>query len=479
MLGNALAALEATAVAPALPTAVSELGGIARLSWVFSAYLLTSTTTVPLYGKLADLYGRRRIFHVAVALFLLGSALSGMSHSIGQLIVFRAVQGLGAGGVQPIALTIVADIFDLEERGRMQGLFSGVWAAASLVGPFLGGVITVALSWRWIFYLNLPLGLASSLLLHRFLREKSARREHRLDILGTTVLTIAVTLLLLGMTEGPEVWGWGDARTLALLAGALAGLGAFLWQERRAPEPMLPLALFDNRVISVSSAGNALIGAHLFAITAYVPMFAQGVLGGTAVDAGTTLAPILLGWPIASTLAGRLITRVSYRRMNLAGAALLALGTALLVHAGRSSTGRTEIMVAMMIAGCGLGLLSTPFLIAVQSAVSWGQRGVATSTVLFFRTIGGAIGVAALGTLFNARLGVAPSAVNDALRPDLRARLAPAALAELTGAIRGSLASVYLVLAVLGALSIAIAWLFPPGTATALALREADAEIAG
>lgn len=480
MLGNALAALEATAVAPALPTAVSELGGIARLSWVFSAYLLTSTTTVPLYGKLADLYGRRRIYHVAVALFLLGSALSGMSHSIGQLIVFRAIQGLGAGGVQPIALTLVADIFELEERGRMQGLFSGVWAAASLVGPFLGGVVTVALSWRWIFYLNLPLGLASSLLLHRYLHEERARREHRLDILGTTVLTAAVTLLLLGMTEGPEAWGWGDARTVGLLAGAALGLAAFLWQERRAPEPMLPLALFGNRVISVSSAGNALIGAHLFAITAYVPMFAQGVLGGSAVDAGTTLAPILLGWPIASTLAGRLITRVSYRRMNLAGGALLAFGTALLAHAGASgAAGRTEIMIAMLIAGCGLGLLSTPFLIAVQSAVPWRQRGVATSTVLFFRTIGGAVGVAALGTLFNARLGVAPSAINDALRPDLRARLAPAALAELTGAIRGALASVYLVLAILGALSIAIAWLFPPGTATALALREADAEIAG
>ncbi len=484
MLGNALAALEATAVAPALPTAVSELGGISRLSWVFSAYLLTSTTTVPLYGKLADLYGRRRIYHAAVALFLLGSALSGMSHSIGQLIVFRAVQGLGAGGVQPIALTVVADIFELEERGRMQGLFSGVWAAASLVGPFLGGVITVALTWRWIFYLNLPLGLASSLLLHRYLREEKGRRSHRLDLLGTAILTTAVTLLLLGMTEAPEAWGWGDARTLALLGGSLLGLAAFLWQERRAPEPMLPLSLFRSRVISVSAMGNAIIGAHLFAITAYVPMFAQGVLGGTAIDAGTTLAPILLGWPIASTLAGRLITRVSYRKMNLVGGALLAIGTALLAHAGGwggngAGGGRGEIMVAMLVAGCGLGLLSTPFLIAVQSAVPWGQRGVATSTVLFFRTIGGALGVATLGTLFNARLGVPPAAVNDALRPDLRAHLAPPALAALTGAIRGALGSVYLVLALLGALSILIAWLFPPGTATALALREADVEIAG
>ncbi len=484
MLGNALAALEATAVAPALPTAVAELGGVARLSWVFSAYLLTSTTTVPLYGKLADLYGRRRTFHAAVALFLLGSALSGMSHSIGQLIVFRAIQGLGAGGVQPIALTVVADIFALEERGRMQGLFSGVWAAASLVGPLLGGFITIALSWRWIFYLNVPLGLASSLLLQRYLKEERGRREHQLDLLGTATLTAAVTLLLLGLTEGPELWGWGDGRTLGLFAGAALGLAAFLWHEWRAPEPMLPLALFKNRVISVSAAGNAIIGAQLFAITAYVPMFAQGVLGGSAVDAGTTLAPILIGWPITSTLAGRLITRVSYRRLNLFGAALLAAGTALLAYAGRAGgSGRMEVMVAMMVAGCGLGFLSTPFLIAVQSAVTWGERGVATSTVLFFRTIGGAIGVAALGALFNAHLvrggggGVADA--NAALDPALRAHLAPAALAQVTAAIRAGLDSVYLVLAVVGALSIGIALLFPPGTATALALREANAEIAG
>ncbi len=492
MLGNALAALEATAVAPALPTAVAELGGVARLSWVFSAYLLTSTTTVPLYGKLADLYGRRRIFHAAVAIFLLGSALSGMAHSIGQLIVFRAIQGIGAGGVQPIALTVVADIFALEERGRMQGLFSGVWAAASLIGPLLGGFITIALSWRWIFYLNVPLGLASSLLLQRYLKEEHGRREHQLDILGTVTLTIAVTFLLLGVTEGPELWGWGDGRTLGLFLGAALGLAVFLWHERRAPEPMLPLALFKNRVISVSAAGNAIIGAQLFAITAYVPMFAQGVLGGTAVDAGTTLAPILIGWPITSTLAGRLITRVSYRRMNLVGAALLAAGTALLAHAGGLGGaswggGRGEIMLAMLVAGAGLGFLSTPFLIAVQSAVPWRERGVATSAVLFFRTIGGAIGVAALGALFNARLaagaagagGASKDSVDAALDPALRASLSPALLRHLEEAIRGGLDSVYLVLAAVGALSLGIALLFPPGTATVLALREAEAEIAG
>ncbi|HXU31596.1 MAG TPA: MFS transporter, partial [Thermoanaerobaculia bacterium] len=221
MLGSLLAALEATAVAAAVPTAVGSMGGVSRYSWVFSAYLLTSTTTVPLYGKLADLYGRRRIYLIAVALFVGGSALSGFSGSLGQLIVFRAIQGLGAGGLMPVAATVIGDIFTLDERGKMQGLFAAVWAFASLVGPLVGGLLTDALSWRAIFFLGVPFGILSAVMLHRHLREEATRREHRLDLLGTVLLTLAVTLLLLGLIEGPEVWGWGDPRTLGTLAGAV------------------------------------------------------------------------------------------------------------------------------------------------------------------------------------------------------------------------------------------------------------------
>ena len=244
LFGMFLAALEATAVAAAVPTAVGEMGSVSRLSWVYSIYLLTSTTTVPLFGKLADLYGRRITYHVAVSLFLAGSVLCGMAGSFEQLILFRAVQGLGAGGVQPIGITIIGDIYTLEERGRMQALFSGIWAVASLIGPLLGGWITDAFSWRWIFYLNLPFGVASAWMLHRHLQERKQRREHGLDVLGTVSLTVAVTLLLLALVEGPEVWGWTDPRTLGLFAGSVASLVLFLWQERRAAEPMLPLDLF-------------------------------------------------------------------------------------------------------------------------------------------------------------------------------------------------------------------------------------------
>jgi len=467
LLGMFLAALEATAVAAAVPTAVGELGGVSRYSWVFSVYLLTSTTTVPLFGKLADLYGRKRTYQVAVAFFLVGSALSGLARSFGQLVIFRAIQGLGAGGVMPVAITIVGDIYSLEERGRVQGAFSGVWALASLIGPLLGGIITDALSWRWIFYLNVPFGLVSAWMLHRWLREETGRTEHRLDVLGTVSLTAAVTLLLLALIEGPESWGWSDARTLGLLAGSAAGLALFFWQERRAPEPMLPLDLFKNRLIAVASAGNVLLGALLFSITAYVPMFGQGVLGGTAVDAGSILAPILIGWPIASTLAGRMLLRVGYRTMSVGGATLTVAGSLLLARAGAATT-RLEVMAAMLVIGLGLGFLSMPYLLGVQSAVPWQRRGVATSSVQFFRNIGGAVAVAALGALLNARLRAiaGPGAdANAVLDPALRTRLAPATVHHLVSALLHGIQGVFIALAGLAVVSFAVALLFPRGSA--------------
>lgn len=469
-----LAALEATAVAAAVPTAVGELGGVSHYSWVFSVYLLTSTTTVPLFGKLADLFDRQRTYQWAVFIFLVGSALCGIAGSFTQLVVFRAIQGLGAGGVMPVAITITGDIYTLEERGRIQGLFSGVWALASLMGPLLGGLITDAFSWRWIFYLNIPFGLVSAWMLHRWLHEETPRRRHRLDVLGTVSLTAAVTLLLLALIEGPGAWGWADARTLGLLAGAALGLAVFFWQERRTPEPMLPLDLFRNRLIAVSSLGNTLLGALLYAITAYVPMFSQGVLGGTAVDAGTILAPILIGWPIASILAGRLLMRMGYRTMTLIGGVFVVAGTVLLACTGAETT-RTGVMVAMMIVGLGLGFVSMPYLLGVQNAVPWNRRGVATSSVQFFRNIGGALTVAVLGALLNSRLETVagPGAdANAVLDPALRSRLAPAVLHHLTGALLYGLQAVFLALAVLAVAGLLISLLFPRGSTRSLTYQE-------
>ncbi|HBL28796.1 MAG TPA: MFS transporter [Acidobacteria bacterium] len=477
LLGNFLSAVEATAVSAAMPTAVGEMGGVSRYGWVFSVYLLTSTITVPLFGKLADLYGRRVVYHVSMGIFLVGSVLCGIAGTFEQLIVFRAIQGLGAGGVQPIAITIIGDIFSLEERGRIQAVFSGVWAAASLAGPLLGGWITDAFSWRWIFFVNLPFGLVSSWMLHRSLQEKKQRSEHRLDILGSLSLMAAVSLLLLALVEGPGAWGWTDLRTLALFAVSAVSLVLFLWQERRAPEPMLPLDLFKNRLIAVASVGNVLIGTTLFALTAFVPMFAQGVLGGTAVDAGTVLTPILLGWPISSTIAGRYLMRIGYRTFALLGSFLLISGGALLA-AVDAATGRPQVLLSMLLFGLGLGFTSMPYLLGPQNAVSWNQRGVTTSSVQFFRTIGGSIAVAALGALLNARLHRVDPALNPnaALDPVLRAKTSPEALAHLSSALLFALQGVYLVMAVLVAGSFFVAWLFPKGAAGVHIHPERDAE---
>ena len=473
MLGMFLAALEATAVAAAVPTAVGELGGVGRYSWAFSAYLLASTVTVPLYGKLSDLYGRRPIYQAAVALFLIGSALCGLAASFPQLILFRAVQGLGAGGVSPIAATVIGDIYPLEERGRMQGVFSGTWALASLAGPLLGGIITDALSWRWIFYVNIPFGIASAWLLARYLREETVRRAHRLDVAGAVMLTAAISLLLVGLTEGAAVWSLTDPRTLALVGAGAVGLALFVRHERRSPEPMLPVDLFRSRLIAVANAGNALLGALLFSLTAYVPLFAQGVRGGTAVDAGSVLTPVLIGWPISSTIAGRLLLRVGYRPMAIGGSVVVLGGCTMLamVDAGASNA---WIGSAMFSIGLGMGFVALPYFVAVQSAVPWERRGVATSSTLFCRTIGGALAVAALGVLLQVRLEQAGVAgrVDALLEPTLRAGLPAPALAATTAALAGGLQDIYIANAVLAAAALAVAWVFPPGSAQSHAHRE-------
>ena len=478
MLGSFLAAIEATAVATAVPTAVGELGGMSHFSWVFSAYLLTSTTTVPLYGKLADLYGRRRVYHVSVALFMLGSALCGSASSLSQLVVYRAIQGLGAGGVQPITITLIGDIYTLEERARVQGLFSGVWAASSLLGPPLGGLITDVLSWRWIFFLNIPFGIASSLLLQRFLREEEAPRrgERRLDVLGTVVLTVSITLLLFALLEGGGANGFTAPSTVALFAAGAAGLALFVWQERRAADPMLPLDLFRSRVMKVSSLGNLLVGALLFSITAFVPMFSQGVIGGSAVAAGAVLTPMLLGWPIASMIAGRLLLRVGYRKLAQIGGVLMVAGGVLLGTMGAGTT-RFHLMATIFVIGLGVGFLAMPTLLAVQNSVPWRRRGVATSSVQFFRTMGGSIAVAGLGALLNhrvARFGanLDPNAVFD---PTLFGRLSPPALATLRHALTFGLVAVFHAMAALCCSGLVIALVFPRGTPRSHAEAEGDA----
>lgn len=493
MLGMSLAALDTTIVGTALPTIVGKLGGISLYSWVFSVYLLTSTTTVPIYGKLADLYGRKPMFLFGSGLFLLGSILCGTAQSMEQLIIFRAIQGLGAGAVLPIVLTIIGDIYALKERAKVQGLFSGVWGIASVVGPALGGVIVDHFSWRWVFYINVPFGLVSAVLLALYLKENVERKKQSLDYIGTLTLTGGIVALLFAMLQGGTSWAWLSLPSIGLFALSIVLLILFLMQERHAPDPILPLTLFNNRIIAISSIGGVILGVLMFGITSYVPLFVQGVGGGTATSAGLTLGPLLLAWPIAATFSGRIVIRYGYRFTSVVGMALATLGTGMVMLYNTATT-LPFIIVSMLIIGTGLGLCSTAFIISVQNAVPWKLRGVATATTQFFRTIGGTVGVALMGTILNAQMAsrfppifahfasaaaslpknVAPS--NVLLTPNVRATLPVAFLTQLQTALAQSLFWVYMLTFVLAIIGLGTMFLLPGGRAEKYAYKPAEGE---
>ena len=482
MLGMSLAALDTTIVGTALPSIVGKLGGLALYSWVFSIYLLTSTTTVPIYGKLADLYGRKPVFLFGSTLFLLGSILCGAAQSMEQLIIFRAIQGLGAGAVLPIVLTIIGDIFELNERARVQGLFSGVWGISSVVGPALGGIIVDHFSWRWVFFINVPFGILSCILLTLALKENVERKKQKLDYLGTLTLTGSVVALLFFLLQGGTTWSWLSLPSLGLFALSILLAASFLFQERRAPDPILPLTLFTNRIIAISSIGGVILGIVMFGITSYVPLFVQGVEGGTATSAGITLGPLLLAWPIAATISGRIVIRYGYRFTSVLGMAFASIGTGM-ITLFTVGTALPFIVAAMFIIGTGLGLASTAFILSVQNAVPWKQRGVATASTQFVRTIGGTIGVALMGTILNAQMASRFPAIfasfpaataslprhvsqaNVLLTPDLRASLPLAFLHQLQLAFSQSLFWVYALMFAFAIIGVSLMFLFPGGRA--------------
>lgn len=493
MLGMALASLDTTIVGTAMPSIVGKLGGFDLYSWVFSVYLLTSTTSVPIYGKLADLYGRKPIFVFGTALFLVGSVASGSAQSMEQLILFRAVQGLGAGAVLPIVLTIIGDIFDLAERAKMQGFFSGVWGVSSVVGPALGGLIVDHFSWRWVFFVNIPFGLLSALLLIIAFKEDVGHAKPKLDYAGTLALTGSIVALLFALLQGGTSWAWTSPQSFSLFAVFVLLLVYFIWIEKTAPEPILPLTLFKSRIITVASLGGLILGVTMFGISTYVPLFVQGVQGGSATDAGIVLTPLLLSWPISSFASGRLVINLGYRITAVAGAILTSLGAAMLLFFHRE-TGLPFIVVSMLLIGTGLGLDSTAFTLSVQNAVPWKLRGVATASTQFVRTIGGTIGVAFMGTILNAQVAqrfapifarsteatshlptnVTPS--NILLTPNIHSLIPIDFLQQLQVALAQSLFWVYLVVVVLMLVSLAAMFLFPNGRADEHTYKGEDAE---
>lgn len=402
LLGMCLAALEVTIVGTAMPTVITALGGLSHYSWVFSAYLITSTVPVPVWGKLSDIYGRRRLYQIGIALFLLGSVLSGMSVTMTQLILFRAVQGLGAGVLVPLAMTIIGDIYSLRERTRMQAVFSGVWGISSIVGPFIGGFITDQLSWRWVFYINVPFGIAAALIIGFALQEPKLKERPNIDYAGALTLITAVTLLMLALVEGGA--GLLKPLNIALLLGAVAVFGLFLAVERRAIDPIMPPQLFRNRVVAVALGASFCAGVGMFGAITFVPLFAQGVLGSTATQAGSLLMPLMVSWVIMSVIGGRLLLRVGFKRMATVGLVLMSLGLAAL-STSSVATSRLVLSVELAFVGAGLGLTVLTLLLASQQTVPRNQLGLVTSLSQFSRSIGGAMGVAVMGAILSSSLG--------------------------------------------------------------------------
>ena len=405
LLGMFLAALEATVVGTAMPTIIASLGGLDRYSWVFSAFLLASTVTVPVWGRLSDLYGRRALYLIGVSLFLLGSALSGASQTITQLIIFRAVQGLGAGALIPLSLTINGDIFTMSERARIQGLFSGVWGLASILGPLAGGIITDQFSWRWVFYINIPFGLAAAIVVGVALKEPKREGRPVIDYAGAIWMTISVSLLLVALVEAGTSPGWTSPILLLPTAGAIVFGALFIHAERRAKEPIMPPSIFRNRVVSASSATSFLMGAAMFGGITFIPLFVQGTLGGTATQAGKVLTPFLLGWVSLAVVGGRLMLKVGYRPTVLAGLTVLTAGFAVLSQFG-AGTPRWLLLADMALIGSGMGLVVLALLITVQNSVPRSQLGIATSLNQFSRSIGGAVGVAVMGAVLSISLNL-------------------------------------------------------------------------
>ena len=486
LIGTFLAALDATVVGTAMPTVIGELGGLELYPWAFASYLLAATVTGPIFGKLSDTYGRKPVYLAGIFLFLLGSVLCGTSQSMGALIVFRTLQGLGAGAVQPVAITIIGDIFELETRARVQGLFGAVWGISAVVGPAAGGFITDLISWRWVFYVNVPFGIVAAVLLAATLTESFERRGRSPDYLGTVLLAGGLVAVLLALLGGDL-----SVATLALFLGGLVVLSLFVAVERRAADPVVPLDLFGERIIAVSALANVAMGGVLLGVSVYVPLFVQGALGGTAITAGAAVASLSIGWPVGSFVGGRLLLLTGYRATLLLGAALIALGSALCVPMD-DGTSLAYVVVAVVVIGLGLGFSSTSYLVSVQNAVPWRRRGVATSSVVFFRTVGGSLGVAIMGAFLNASLGENYRAAvdraaggdeglgrllsdpNALLQPAVRGRIPEEAYSELAGALAASLGPAFWVLLFFGLLTLATATFFPGGSAKDLANRAED-----
>ena len=403
MLSVGLIAIDATILATAVPSIVNDLGGFAQFPWLFSIYLLAQAVSVPIFAKFTDLMGRKPIMLVGIGLFVLGSILCGIAWSMPALIAFRALQGLGAGAVQPTAMTIIGDIYSVAERARVQGYVASVWALSSVVGPTLGGLFVDFLNWRWIFFVNVPLGALAAWWLFRRFHEKVVRKQHRTDVVGAALLGVGSSLIILGLLEGGILWQWSSVLSITILTVGVLLMILFGVVERRAAEPILPSWLFRSRLLNSTNLAALGVGVLLIGLTSFIPLYAQGVLHTTALVAGFALAALTLGWPLAASMAGRIYLKIGFRRTALIGSVVIMIGSALLTLLSSHSS-VWQVAATCFVIGMGLGLVASPTLIAAQAAVDWDRRGVVTGTFVFSRSMGSALGIAVFGAIANASL---------------------------------------------------------------------------
>jgi EmrB/QacA subfamily drug resistance transporter len=477
MLVMLMASLDQTIVATALPTIVGDLGGLTQLSWVVTAYLLAQTVVTPLYGKLGDMLGRKVVLQFALILFLIGSALCGLSQNMTQLILFRGLQGLGGGGLMVSTMAAIGDVVSPRERGRYQGYFGAVFGVSSVLGPLIGGALTSSVSWRAIFYVNLPIGVIAFAVLQATLPSRKSSEHQQIDYLGAGVLAVALASLVLACTWGGTTYPWGSAEIIGLFAVAILSVIVFVLIERRAREAVLPPSLFRNRTFSVASGMGLIVGFALFGSITYLSLYLQDVLGSSPTEAGLQTLPLMLGLLLTSIGSGQIITRTGrYRVFPIIGTALMVLGLVLLSRLG-VHTPRVIASLYMFVLGLGLGCVMQVLVLAVQNSVDYKDLGVATSGATVFRSIGGTVGVAVLGSIFNNRLvselkSVFPAGSGAAAGPSGSSGLTKAQLARLPPtlhagylhAFTNALSTIFEVAAGIGLLAFVLSWLLPDRT---------------
>lgn len=464
-----MAAIEGTIVATAMPNIVSDLGGFSLYSWVFSSFLLMQAVTTLIYGKLSDLYGRKPIFITGVTIFLIGSILCGFAPTMNLLIIFRIIQGIGAGAIHPIVTTMVGDMYTMKERSKIQGYLSSVWGISSVLGPLLGGLIVQFADWSWIFWMNIPLGIIGLIGVTRFFHEEITKEKKSIDYIGASLFFISISALVIALVQGGSTWDWNSLPMLSLIAVFIICSGLFLWQEKTVKVPMMPLHLWKNKLITVANLATLTSGMIILGLSSFLPTYVQGVMGYSPIIAGFTLSTLSLGWPIAAILAGHLVLKIGFRPTAILGGVALLLGGILFLNLDPGQ-GPIYAGFSSFVVGLGMGLTSTTFIVAIQSNVDWQMRGAATSLNMFMRIIGSAIGAAILGGILNQRtnqiltsLGEDLSIANTDVLLDetARSQLPNDVLELLQGTLSTAFQSVFVGLFIIALVSFLITLFFP------------------